>query len=92
MTVATFQSILERDFGAGDAISCMVGNPLTARIHRLILPLLVIWSLFLLPVSPTARAQEEEPTPLDPAIEQLLAQMTPEEKVGQLFLVTKMDQ
>jgi beta-N-acetylhexosaminidase len=26
--------------------------------------------------------------PLDPAIEQLLAQMTPEEKVGQLFLVT----
>jgi len=66
----------------------MVGNPLTARIHRLILTLLVLWSLFLLPVSPRARAQEEEPTPLDPAIEQLLAQMTPEEKVGQLFLVT----
>ncbi len=65
----------------------MVENPLTARIHRLILTLLVLWSLFLLPVSPRARAQEEEPTPLDPAIEQLLAQMTPEEKVGQLFLV-----
>jgi beta-N-acetylhexosaminidase len=66
----------------------MIGNPLTAKFHRLILTLLVLWSLFLLPAWPRARAQEEEPTPLDPAIEQLLAQMTPEEKVGQLFLVT----
>jgi beta-N-acetylhexosaminidase len=88
LTAVTFQSILERDFGAGDTMNCMTGNPLTTRIRRLILTLFVFWSLFLLPVSPTVRAQEDEPPPLDPAIQQLLAQMTPEEKVGQLFLVT----
>jgi beta-N-acetylhexosaminidase len=66
----------------------MIGNSLTAKIHRLLLTLLVLWSLFLLPDWPRVRAQNQEPTPLDPAIEQLLTQMTPEEKVGQLFLVT----
>ena len=66
----------------------MIGNPLTAKIHRLLVTLFILWSLFLLPDWPSVRAQDQEPTPLDPAIEQLLAQMTPEEKVGQLFLVT----
>jgi beta-N-acetylhexosaminidase len=88
LTVDTFEGILECGLYAGDAIDCMARNPLTAKTHRLILTLLVLWSFFLLPVWSRARAQEEEPTPLDPAIEQLLAQMTPEEKVGQLFLVT----
>ena len=66
----------------------MVGNALIANIYRSILTLLVLWSLFLLPALPAVQAQEEDVPPLDPAIEQLLTQMTPEEKVGQLFLVT----
>ena len=63
-------------------------NLLRARIRRLILASLVLWSLLLLPLLPGVRAQEGELPPFDPAIEQLLAQMTPEERVGQLFLVT----
>ncbi len=55
--------------------------------YRLILAIVIILSLSLPSVLPGARAQEEEPPTLDPAIEQLLARMTPEEKVGQLFLV-----
>jgi beta-N-acetylhexosaminidase len=49
--------------------------------------LIPLW-LILSPILFGARAQEEELPPIDPVIEQLLAQMTPEEKVGQLFLVT----
>ena len=55
---------------------------------RLVLAGLVFVSLLPSPVLPGAKAQDEELPPLDPVIEQLLAQMTPEEKVGQLFLVT----
>jgi beta-N-acetylhexosaminidase len=66
----------------------MVGNLLRTNIHHLILTLLLLTALLLLPALPEAQAQEEELPSLDPAIEQLLAQMTPEEKVGQLFLVT----
>jgi beta-N-acetylhexosaminidase len=43
--------------------------------------------MVLSPCLPSASAQEDQPA-FDPAIEQLLDQMTPEEKVGQLFLVT----
>jgi beta-N-acetylhexosaminidase len=49
--------------------------------------LIPLW-LILSPILSGVRAQEEDLPPIDPAIEQLLAQMTPEEKVGQLFLVT----
>lgn len=56
--------------------------------RRLAWVILILFSLTLSPVLPNVRAQDEELPPLDPAIEQLLAQMTPEEKVGQLFLVT----
>ncbi len=66
-----------------------VGNPLRVNAClQLVLATLISCLLLLTPILPRARAQQEDPPPLDPAIEQLLAQMTPEEKVGQLFLVT----
>ncbi len=52
--------------------------------RHLIIVIFMLVSLIVLPSVPGARAQGE----LDPVIQQLLAQMTPEEKVGQLFLVT----
>lgn len=59
------------------------------RIHRQLTLIILIFSLLVLGLGlPSAQAQDEEFPPLDPVIEQLLAQMTPEEKVGQLFLVT----
>jgi beta-N-acetylhexosaminidase len=61
---------------------------LRANIPRLILTFLILGLLLLLPALPPVQAQEEGVPTIDPAIEQLLAQMTPEEKVGQLFLVT----
>jgi beta-N-acetylhexosaminidase len=53
----------------------------------LILSIFILAWLVLSPCLPDASAQERLPA-LDPAIDRLLAQMTPEEKVGQLFLVT----
>lgn len=63
-------------------------NPARNNIIRLLLTPLILVSLLVLPASPMAGAQEEGGPPIDPTIEQLLGQMTPEEKVGQLFLVT----
>lgn len=66
-----------------------MGYLLRANIRRQVaLTIIIVSCLIPLFALPSARAQEEELPPLDPAIEQLLAQMTPEEKVGQLFLVT----
>jgi beta-N-acetylhexosaminidase len=69
-----------------------VGDHLRAntrdRLHRLLLSMLTLVILILSSFLPSARAQEEELSPLAARVEQLLAQMTPEEKVGQLFLVT----
>ena len=59
-----------------------------SRLSRLALVALILLPLVQLPHPSAATAQEGEAPPLDPAIQQLLAQMTPEEKVGQLFLVT----
>lgn len=76
-------------FGSNATLRHIVGTVLRASSrHQLILAILIFSSLILSPILPVARAQEGELPPLDPAIEQLLAQMTPEEKVGQLFLVT----
>ena len=59
----------------------------TAATRQIILAIVIILSLGLSPALPRTSAQGEEASPLDPAIERLLAEMTPEEKVGQLFLV-----
>jgi beta-N-acetylhexosaminidase len=76
-------------FGSDAAIRHIVGSPLKASTrHQLILATVILFLLILSPVLPGANAQEGELPPVDPAIEQLLAQMTPDEKVGQLFLVT----
>jgi beta-N-acetylhexosaminidase len=64
------------------------GNPLRTNLYRrFALVMILVLLLGLAPVTPGAGAQGTTP-PLDPAIEQLLSEMTPEEKVGQLFLVT----
>jgi beta-N-acetylhexosaminidase len=58
-----------------------------APCHRISIIFILAW-VILSPCLPVASAQEGDQARFDPAIEQLLAQMTPEEKVGQLFLVT----
>ena len=55
--------------------------------RQLLLISCVLW-LVLSSGLPVAVAQERESAPVNPTVENLMARMTPEEKVGQLFLVT----